>query len=152
MGLFNNLRNTAKAIGAEYREQAAAAQHAPPLTILNPSPQDAVDHLIVAGGLARGVVVGAWHPPLENGERVARMRVNIKVCARLGAGTLSQPVELKLSTSSDVAAVLDRGLEIPIVLDRSTGLPTDIPRDQLHAEVAQRVAQRGSSDGWAFDL
>ena len=57
-----------------------------------------------------------------------------------------------LAACSDVAAVLDRGLEIPIVLDRSTGLPTDIPRDQLHAEVAQRVAQRGSSDGWAFDL
>ena len=155
MGLFKNLRDTAKAFGniaSTYRAQMEGAQHAAPLTILNPSPQAEVDRSIAGHGLARGVVVRAWHAPLDNGEQVARMRVNVSVCARHPGGALSDPVDLKLTTSSRVASVLDRGLEIPIVLDRSTGLPTDIPRDELHAEIAQRVAERGSSGGWAFDL
>jgi hypothetical protein len=159
MGIFKNLRDGVKAMGnipAAYREiaqQADAAAGAVPLTILNPTPQAEVDRLIAAGGVARGVVVGASHPPLQDGERVSKMQVTIRVRCRLPGGELGPDTRIKIWTSWQVATLLDQGLEIPIVLDRTTWLATDIPRDELKRELEPRFPEAARRrPGWAFDL
>jgi hypothetical protein len=154
VGLFKNIRQGAKAVSgivAEARAMAEAAQPDVPLTILNPSTQEEVDRLIAAGGVARGVVVRAHHPP-QHGERASRMRVTVHVRSRLKDGALGESVELKIWTSWKVAALLDPGLEIPIVLDRNTGLATEIPTDQLRQELEARFDESEQrSPGWVVD-
>lgn len=151
MGLFGNVRK----IVDGYREMAQTAQaqadHAP-LTILNPTPQAEVDRLLAAGGMARGVVVRATHQE-TNGERVSNMAIKITARARLANGELGEPAVIKLRTSWQVTALLDPGLEIPVTVDRATGVVTGVLADELKAELAPRAAEAQRRwPGWTIDL
>ena len=154
MGLFKNLRAGVQAVSgmvSEVRATSDAAEQAVPVTILNPSPQAEVDRLLAAGGIARGVVVRATHPP-QHGERAMRMRVDVRVRSRLADGALGNQVTLKVSTFWKVAALLDPGLEIPILLDRATGLATEIPADALRDELEPRFDEAAERrPGWVVD-
>jgi len=154
MGLFKNLRETAaamKAMATESNAAAATAEANLPLTILNPTPQAEVDRLWAGLGPARGVVVRASHPP-QDGERANSMSVTVRVRSRLAAGALGDEVTLKIRTSWKVAALLDRGLEIPVLVDRTTGLVTEILTDALNAELASQFDESGKRrPGWTFD-
>lgn len=151
VGLFKNLRQGVKAVStmvAEVNAANAAAETAMPVTILNPSPQEEVDRLLAAGGVTRGVVVRATHEP-QHGERAQRFRVDVRVRGRLAAGALGDVVNVKVMTSWKVAALLDPGLEIPVLLDRTTGLVTEIPADALRDELEPRfdeAAERRTGD------
>lgn len=151
MGLIDNVRK----IVSGYRDMAQAAQAAQdraPLTILNPSPQHYVDQLIAAGGVARGVVVRATHGE-TSGERVANMRLDITVRARLGRGELGEPAKIAVRSSWRVAALLDPGLEIPITFDRATGIVTGVSVDELERELAPRSTEASRRwPGWTTDL
>lgn len=151
MGLFDNVRK----VVAGYRDMAQASQAEAdrvPLTIRNPTPQADVDRLIAAGGVSRGVVVRATHNE-TNGERVANMAVNITCRARLANGELGEPAKIKVRTSWQVAALLDPGLEIPIMFDRATGIVTDVATDQLKQELAPRFDEsKQRRAGWTLDL
>lgn len=157
MGLIKNVGRSVKAVGTLVsgiremaRENEAQALMAP-VAILNPTPQADVDRLIAAGGITRGVVIRASHQE-QHGERAARMRVDVRVRARLADGALGDPVLLKIWTSWKVAALLDPGLEIPILMDRATGLATEIPRDELARELEPRFDEAGHRrPGWVTD-
>jgi hypothetical protein len=154
MGLFKNLRDSAKAMKsmvAEANAASIAAAANEPLTIIDPTPQPIIDQLLAAGGPARGVVVHASHPP-QNGERANKMRVTVRVRARLANGALGDEATHKIWTSWKVAALLDRGLEIPVLVDRSTGAVTDILADDLQRELSSRFDESGRRrPGWTFD-
>jgi hypothetical protein len=153
MGIFKGLRDSFKAMTGAMDQASGAepGQPQPPMAILNPTPQEEVDRLIAAGGVTRGVLVRASHAPTD-GERVRSMRVDVRVRSRLAGGQQSQEVKLKIRTSTDVAAVLDPGLEIPILMDRTTGLATEVVVDQLLAELAPRLADPAiRPSGWTFD-
>jgi len=156
VGLLKNLRGVARGM-REMADQANAAADAAeanrPLHILNPTPQAEVDRLLAAGGVARGVVVGASHAPLEPGERVNKMRVTVRVRSRGPAGQLGPEATIKIWTSWKVVALLDRGLEIPVMLDRATGVVTDIPTDALAAELQPRFGESADrTPGWSSDI
>jgi hypothetical protein len=154
MAFLKGIRGTIRAVQQMIADTNAAAEQAEaarPLDILNPTPQEAVDHLLAGDGPARGVVVRATHPP-QHGERASRMKVTVRVRARLAEGALGPEVELEISTSWKVAALLDRGLEIPAVVDRATGMVTAIPTDALIAELEPRFAESAERrPGWTFD-
>ena len=123
-----------------------------PLTIRNPSPQGEIDRLLAAGGPARGVVVRATHQAISDGERVQNMKVTIRVRARLAGGELGEPVPFEMRTSSWVIALLDPGLEIPIELDRVTGLVRSVHGDLLKQELEPRKAEASQRwPGWGSD-
>ena len=154
MGLFKNLKDSAmamKSMVAEANAASDAAAAAAPLTILNPTPQQYIDQMLAAGGPARGVVVHASHPP-QDGERAAKMPVKVRVRARLHEGALGDEVEHKIWTSWQVAALLDRGLEIPVMVDRATGAVTEILSDDLRRELEPRFGESGQRrPGWNSD-
>lgn len=143
MGLLKGLRNTAKAwreaIDAANEASQAAADEAP-MSLIAPTPQAVVDELRAGTGTARGVVVKASHAPVDN-ERVSRMRVTVRCRARLGDGELGPVAEIKIWTSWQVVALLDRGLDIPVELDATRTVVTGIPAATLAAELAPRFGE-----------
>ncbi len=155
MGLLKNLREGIKEVGQMMSEATAMAEQAEadrPLTILNPTPQPEVERLLAAGGIVRGVVVKASHPP-QDGERVSKMRVTVQVRSRLADGTFGPLATIKIWTSWKVAALLDRGLEIPVLVDQTTGAVTDIPTDELKRELEPRFGESAERrPGWTFDI
>jgi hypothetical protein len=151
MGFFKSLRDSAKAMGDLVGAADGPASQGP-VAVLNPTPQEEVDRFIAAGGITRGVLVKASHAP-QNGERVSRMRVDVRVRSRLAGGAQGPEVKLKIRTSTDVAALLDPGLELPILMDRATGLATEVVIDELHRELGPRLADPANRrSGWSTDL
>lgn len=71
------------------------------------------------------------------------MGVEFRVRSRLANGELGEEARVKIRTSSDVAKALRKGLKIPIVLDRSTGLATEIPKEELLRELEPRGHAEG---------
>ena len=154
MGLFKGLRDGFKAMSGAMEQSSGVdpGQPQPPIHILNPTPQEEVDRLISVGGITRGVLVRASHAP-QNGERVRSMKVDVRVRSRLAGGQQAPEVKLKIRTSTDVAALLDAGLEIPIIMDPATGLATEVIVDQLLVELAPRLADPANrQSGWSTDL
>ncbi len=158
MGVLKSLVNGAKAMkgavaGTIDMVKAAEAEAAnAPITIVDPTPQAEVDRMIAAGGVTRGVVVRATHAD-QSGERVSRMRVDVRVRSRLAGGELGPETKLKVWTSWKVAALLDPGLEIPIRMDPATGLATEIVADQLRGELEHRFDESAKRrPGWTTDL
>lgn len=155
MGLFENLRNTVSGVRQMMRDVDAANRATlanAPLDILNPSPQHEVDRLLAAGGVVRGVVASATHAPLSPGERVSKLRVTIRARSRLGGGQLGPEAEVKIWTSWQVTALLDRGLEIPVIVDRATGQVVDIPADLLSRELEPWFGESARRwPGWGSD-
>jgi hypothetical protein len=97
-------------------------------------------------------VVRATHPPLDDGERVHRLDVTFRVRPRLGDGALGEQSTVTATVSWKVSVLLDRGLEIPVVLDRVTGMVTAIPVDELTEELEPRFGESdGRAPGWSFD-
>jgi hypothetical protein len=154
MGFLKNLRNGATAWRDEIaRVNAAtsAAQDAAPIEILDPSPQHVVDQLLAGTGTARGVVLKASYTPNDN-ERVSKMRVTVKARARLANGELGPECEVKIWTSWQVTALLERGLEIPVELDPTRRLVVGIPADTLRAELQPRFDEAATRHpGVQFD-
>lgn len=154
MGFLKNLRSGASA----WREEIArvnaitnAAHDVAPSEILNPSPQHVVDRLLADGGIARGVVVKASYAPNDN-ERVNKMKVTIRVRARLANGELGQTCEVRIWTGWQVTALLDRGLEIPVELDATRQLVVGVPADALRAELEPRFDEAAERHpGWHVD-
>lgn len=154
MGFLKNLRSGASA----WREEIArvnaitnAAHDVAPSEILNPSPQHVVDRLLADGGIARGVVVKASYAPNDN-ERVNKMKVTIRVRARLANGELGQTCEVRIWTGWQVTALLDRGLEIPVELDATRQLVVGVPADALRAELEPRFDEAAERhQGWHVD-
>jgi hypothetical protein len=123
----------------------------PPLTILNPSPQDVIDQLLAAGGVARGVVVGGRND-MSDGDRPVRTRVRVRVRPRLQAGQLGEETEVKAWVGWKVATLLEPGLEIPVLIDRATNRVTDIETGQLADELAPRSDEaKRRHKGWDLD-
>ncbi len=155
MGILKNFRQGVTGVRQLMAEATAMSEQAEadlPLTILNPTPQHEVERLLAAGGIVRGVVVKASHPP-QHGERVNKMRVTVQVRSRLADNTFGQPATVKIWTSWKVAALLDRGLEIPVVIDEATGVVTDIPADELKRELEPRFGESAKRrPGWTIDI
>lgn len=158
MGVLKNLVNGAKSVkgavaGTIDMMKAAEAEAAnAPITILHPTPQVDVDRMLAAGGVTRGVVVRASHAE-QSGDRASRMRVDVRVRGRLTDGELGPEAKLKVWTSWKVAALLDPGLEIPILLDRATGVATEIVADELRRELEHRFDESAKRrPGWTIDL
>lgn len=155
MGLFKNLREGIKGVGQLMAEATAMSEQAEadlPLTVLNPTPQLEVERLLAAGSIVRGVVVKASHPP-QHGERANKMRVTVQVRSRLADDAFGPLATVKIWTSWKVAALLDRGLEIPVLVDRTTGAVTDIPADELKRELEPRFGESATRrPGWTTDI
>ena len=119
---------------------------------INPWPQDEVDRLLLGTGTIRAIVLGKRHQVLEQGERVGAMRVQVRLRPRGPEGTLGDEVTVKATLSSQVAALVDRGLDIPVERDATTGTITKVASKQLTEELASRKdegAKRNS--GWGLD-
>ncbi len=150
MGMFKRLKDQVQA-AAEVAQQYKAAMPdqsgsmmgsggptgAQAVSILNPTDQAEIDRLWAAGGPVRGVVMGAYDD-MSDGERSLRTRAHVRVRARLSGGGLSNETTINAWVSWKVSVLLDPGLEIPIEVDRATGMPTSIVTKQLSAELQPR--------------
>lgn len=110
------------------------------VTILNPTDQAEIDRLWAGGGPVRGVVMGAYDD-MEGGSRAVRTRAQVRVRARLAGGGLGEERKINAWVGWKVAVLLDPGLEIPIEVDRASGVPTSIVTKQLTDELAPRFAE-----------
>ena len=81
-------------------------------------------------------MLGKRHQVLEDGERIGRMRVHVRLRPRGPEGTLGDEVTVKASISSWVATLLEPGLDIPVERDPSTGAITKVASEQLTEELA----------------
>lgn len=119
---------------------------------INPWPQDEVDRLLQGTGTIRAIVLGKRHQVLEQGERVGAMRVNIRLRPRGPGGTLGDEVTVKATLSSQVAALVDRGLDIPVERDAATGAITKVASKQLTEELSNRKDEGAKRNpGWGLD-
>lgn len=154
MGLFKSLRQGVDGLGQIMADAKAMSEQAEadlPLTVLNPTPQSEVERLLAAGGIVRGVVVKATHPP-QHGERASKMKVTVQVRSRLADDGFGPVSTVKIWTSWKVAALLDRGLEIPVLVDPVSGAVTDIPTDELKRELEPRFGESSTRrPGVTFD-
>ena len=97
-------------------------------------------------------MLGSRHQVLEDGERIGRMRVHVRLRPRGPEGTLGDEVTVKASVSSWVATLLEPGLDIPVERDPSTGAITKVASKQLTEELAGRKAEADKiRPGWAVD-
>jgi hypothetical protein len=148
MGFLKNLKNQvadATKMASDYKANVpaqsmtsmgpAAADHA----IINETPQEQVDVMLLGSGSARGVVLGA-HNDLGT-ERSMRTRAHVRVRPRLAQGALGDEVKLSVWVNWKVAVLLDPGLEIPIELDRRTLTVTAIDTKELERELEPRFGE-----------
>lgn len=117
-----------------------------------PRPQDEVDRLLQGDGSIRAIVLGKRHQVLQDGERIHKMRVQVRLRPRGPAGTLGDEVTVKASVSTWVAALIDRGLDIPVERDPKTGAITKVDSKLLTEELTPRKAEgEKGRKGFAVD-
>ncbi|MFM9877511.1 MAG: hypothetical protein ACKVOG_06645 [Rhodoglobus sp.] len=137
MGFLDNIKATVGTIkdGIEAAREADAAEAKAmaeaPIAILNPTPQEQID-----AGLKRGVV-RTFSYDMGEDDYIASMAVRVNLRARLAAGELGPDTQLKVRMSSKLAQKLKHGLEVPIVLDPATGIPTSIDTKALEKELSK---------------
>ena len=152
MGFLSNLKAQVEAAQAAGSAMAGAAPVSDIPEFINPRPQDEVDRLLQGTGTIRAIVFGKRHQVLEQGERVGAMSVQIRLRPRGPAGTLGGEVTVKATLSSQVAALVDRGLDIPVERDVTTGTITKVASKQLTEELASRKDEGAKRNpGWGLD-
>ena len=117
-----------------------------------PRPQEEVDRLLGASGPIRAIVLGKRHQVLEDGERIGRMRVHVRLRPRGPDGSLGDEVTVKASISTWVATLIEPGLDIPVERDPSTGAITKVDSKLLTDELAPRKEEADRKrPGFAVD-
>lgn len=139
MGFLKKAKATYQAL---LDQQAALAGPEPIPELVAPLPQEEVDRLLAGDGpVIRAIVLGKRHSILQDGEHVARMRVDVRLRPRGAAGTLGDEATLKASVSSWVATLIEPGLDIPVERDPATGALTRVASRQLTDELSARRAE-----------
>lgn len=152
MGWLSNIKAQVQAAQAAGVAMAGGEPVSDIPEFIDPWPQDEVDRLLLGTGPIRAIVFGKRHQVLENGERVGRMRVDVRLRPRGPAGTLGDEVMVKASISSQTAALLERGLDIPVERDAATGTITKVASAQLTQELAGRKDEANRRNpAWGLD-
>jgi hypothetical protein len=138
MGLFSKLKAQVEAAQQAGNAMAGVEPVSDIPELVAPWPQEEVDRLLQGPGPIRAIVLKKQHQILQDGEHVGRMRVDLTVRVRGPEGTLYDPVKLKASVSSWVATLIEKGLDIPVERDPTTGAATKVASKQLTAELAHR--------------
>lgn len=133
MGFFDSMKqamDAAKDALAQADEQVAAAQQSSASTVGAMSVgEDVVDGAPPhsGGDVVPGVgVVQEVRHHLESGESVWRTNVDLIVAARLEDGSLGDATSHTIWTSSRVIRALMPDHEIPVTIDRTTGLVVNV--------------------------
>lgn len=136
MGFLDNIKATVGAMkdGIEAAREAEAlqaqAEREAPIAIINPTPQEQID-----AGLQRGVI-RTFSYDMGEDDLILSMAVRVNLRRRIAGGELGPDTALKVRMSSTLAEKLRRGLEVPIVVDAATGIPTSIDVKALKGELA----------------
>ena len=152
MGLFSKLKAQVEAAQAAGNAMAGVEPVSDIPELIAPWPQEEVDRLLQGPGSIRAIVLGKRHQVLEDGERIGRMRVHVRLRPRGPEGTLGDEVTVKASISTWVASLLEPGLDIPVERDPTTGAVTKVASKQLTEELSGRKAEADRNrPGWAVD-
>jgi len=152
MGLFSKLKAQIEAAQAAGNAMAGVEPVSDIPEFVAPWPQEEVDRLLQGTGPIRAIVLGKRHQVLEDGERIGRMRVHVRLRPRGPEGTLGDEVTVKASISTWVASLLEPGLDIPVERDPTTGAVTKVASKQLTEELSGRKAEADRNrPGWAVD-
>ena len=152
MGLFSRLKSQVEAAQAAGNAMAGVGPASDIPEFVAPWPQEEVDRLLQGPGPIRAIMLGSRHQVLEDGERIGRMRVHVRLRPRGPEGTLGDEVTVMASVSSWVATLLEPGLDIPVERDLSTGAITKVASKQLTEELAGRKAEADKiRPGFAVD-
>jgi len=108
--------------------------------IIAPTAQAEVDRLWDAGGPVRGVVARSKNA-MAAGDRSSRVGATVWVRARLRGGGLGPEQKLRITAPWKVVILLDRGLEVPVAVDRATGQVTEVLVAPLADELADRAGE-----------
>jgi hypothetical protein len=138
VGLFSKLKAQVEAAQQAGNAMAGAEPANDVPEFIAPRPQEEVDRLLQGSGPIRAIVLGKRHQVLEDGERIGRMRVHVRLRPRGPEGTLGDEVTVKASISTWVASLLEPGLDIPVERDPSTGAITKVDSKLLTEELAPR--------------
>ena len=135
MGVFSKLKAQVEAAQAAGNAMAGVEPVSDIPEFVAPWPQEEVDRLLQGPGPIGAIMLGSRHQVLEDGERIGRMRVHVRLRPRGPEGTLGDEVTVKASVSSWVATLLEPGLDIPVERDPSTGAITKVASKQLTEEL-----------------
>lgn len=155
MGFLSNLKAQVEAAQAAGLAMSGAQPVSTIPEFINPRPQDEVDRLLTGTGTIRAIVIGQRHQVLQDGERVGRMTVHVRLRPRGPAGTLGDEVVVKAKISSLISSLLDPGLDIPVERDAATGAITAVASKQLTEELASRMDEakkRNPSGAWSLEV
>jgi hypothetical protein len=148
MGFLSKIKEQYDAVNAQATAMADSAIPA----FIGARPQDEVDRLLAGTGTIRAIAFAKRHQVLQPGERVGRMKVEVRLRPRGPEGTLGEEVWLKASISSWVADLIQPGLDIPVERDPATGKLTQVASKQLTEELTSRKAEgEAMRPGWALD-
>jgi hypothetical protein len=148
MGFLSKIKEQYDAVNAQATAMADAAIPA----FIAPRSQEEVDSLLAGTGTIRAIAFSKRHQVLQPGERVGRMKVDVRVRPRGPEGTLGEEVWIKASVSSWVADLIQPGLDIPVERDPATGKITQVASKQLTEELSSRKAEAEAiRPGWALD-
>jgi hypothetical protein len=148
MGFLSKIKEQYDAVNAQATAMADAAIPA----FIAPRSQEEVDALLAGTGTIRAIAFAKRHQVLQPGERVGRMKVEVRLRPRGPEGTLGDEVWLKASVSSWVADLIQPGLDIPVERDPATGKLTQVASKQLTEELESRKAEAEEMrPAWALD-
>jgi hypothetical protein len=103
------------------------------------------------GDPGRGVVTSVNHA-MAGGDRSNRVRATVRVQARLAEG-LGPETAVKIDARWYVVALLERDLDIPVVIDPATGAVAGIDVAKLTEELEPRKKEaKQRSSGFGLDL
>ncbi len=105
MGLFSRLKAQVEAAQAAGNAMAGVRQASDIPEFVAPWPQEEVDRLLQGPGPIRAIMLGSRHQVLEDGERIGRMRVHVRLRPRGPEGTLGDEVTVKASGAGRWPAV-----------------------------------------------
>jgi hypothetical protein len=151
MGFLKNLKDQVAAAQAAGNAMAGAEPIPEMPVFINPRPQDEVDRLAQGTGPIRAIVLGKRHQALEQGERIGKMRVHVRLRPRGPEGTLGDETTVKAWMSTDLAALLSPGLDIPVERDPATGAITELALAQLKQELAERLDAAAKRPAFGLD-
>ena len=151
MGFLKNLKAQIEAAQAAATAMSGVEPVSTIPEFIDPWPQDEVDRLLQGTGTIRAIVLGKRHQVLESGERVGAMRVHVRLRPRGPEGTLGDEVTVKATMSSQVASLVQAGLDIPVERD-AAGTITRVASKQLADELAHRKDEAAKRNpAWGLD-
>lgn len=152
MGLFSKLKAQVEAAQAAATAMSGAEPVSSIPVFVRPWPQEEVDRLLAGTGTIRAIVFGKRHQILEAGERVGAMSVKITLRPRGPAGSLGDEVTVKATLSSLTASLVEKGLDIPVERDATTGAITRVASKQLTEELSGRMDEaKKRNPAWGLD-